>query len=85
MNNGKVNFNQYQDTMAPWKHVKENKAEAAKTIYTALKAIDSLKVLFDPSCRSHPRNCMASSVMRRRSSASNMCKRSATRSARIRD
>lgn len=40
--------NQYLDTMAPWKQVKEDKAEAAKTIYTALKAIDSLKVLFAP-------------------------------------
>jgi methionyl-tRNA synthetase len=33
---------------APWKQVKEDKAEAAKTVYTALKAIDSLKVLFSP-------------------------------------
>ncbi len=40
--------NQYLDTMAPWKQVKEDKAEAGKTIYTALKAIDSLKVLFAP-------------------------------------
>lgn len=40
--------NQYLDTMAPWKQVKENKAEAAKTIYSALKAIDSLKVMFAP-------------------------------------
>lgn len=40
--------NQYLDAMAPWKQVKENKPEAAKTIYTALKAIDSLKVLFAP-------------------------------------
>jgi methionyl-tRNA synthetase len=40
--------NQYLDTLAPWKQVKEDKAEAAKTIYTALKAIDSLKVMFAP-------------------------------------
>jgi len=40
--------NQYLDTNAPWKQVKEDKAEAGKTIYTALKAIDSLKVLFAP-------------------------------------
>jgi methionyl-tRNA synthetase len=40
--------NQYLDTRAPWKQVKEDKAEAGKTIYTALKAIDSLKVLFAP-------------------------------------
>jgi methionyl-tRNA synthetase len=38
--------NQYLDSMAPWKQIKEDKAEAGKTIYTALKAIDSLKVLF---------------------------------------
>ena len=40
--------NQYLDTMAPWKQVKEDKAEAGKTIYTALKAIDSLKLFFAP-------------------------------------
>ncbi|MFZ5910367.1 MAG: methionine--tRNA ligase [Chloroflexota bacterium] len=40
--------NQYLDAMAPWKQVKEDKAEAGQTIYTALKAIDSLKVLFAP-------------------------------------
>lgn len=40
--------NQYLDTNAPWKQVKEDKAEAARTVYTALKAIDSLKVLFSP-------------------------------------
>jgi methionyl-tRNA synthetase len=40
--------NQYLDTLAPWKQVKEDKAEAAKTVYTALKAIDSLKVMFAP-------------------------------------
>jgi methionyl-tRNA synthetase len=40
--------NQYLDVHAPWKQVKEDKAEAAKTVYTALKAIDSLKVLFSP-------------------------------------
>jgi methionyl-tRNA synthetase len=40
--------NQYLDTHAPWKQVKEDKAEASKTVYTALKAIDSLKVLFSP-------------------------------------
>jgi len=40
--------NQYLDAMSPWKQIKEDKHEAAKTIYTALKAIDSLKVLFAP-------------------------------------
>ena len=40
--------NQYLDLHAPWKQVKEDKAEAAKTVYTALKAIDSLKLLFAP-------------------------------------
>jgi methionyl-tRNA synthetase len=43
-----THVNQYLDTMAPWKQVKEDKAEAEKTIYTALKAIDSLKVMFAP-------------------------------------
>ncbi len=40
--------NQYLDQMAPWSAIKTDKAKAAKTIYTALKAIDSLKVLFAP-------------------------------------
>ena len=40
--------NQYLDQMAPWHTVKTDKESAALTIYTALKAIDSLKVLFAP-------------------------------------
>ncbi|MCB9110724.1 MAG: methionine--tRNA ligase [Anaerolineales bacterium] len=40
--------NQYLDVQAPWSAVKTDKDAAAKTIYTALKAIDSLKVMFAP-------------------------------------
>jgi len=40
--------NQYIDQTSPWSEVKKDKAEAAKSIYTALRAIDSLKVLFAP-------------------------------------
>lgn len=40
--------NQYLDQTAPWTTIKSNKNEASKTIYTALRAIDSLKVLFSP-------------------------------------
>jgi methionyl-tRNA synthetase len=40
--------NQYLDVNAPWSAIKTDKDNAAKTIYTALKAIDSLKVLFAP-------------------------------------
>jgi methionyl-tRNA synthetase len=40
--------NQYLDQMAPWQAVKTGKDAAALTIYTALKAIDSLKVIFTP-------------------------------------
>ncbi|HXF85163.1 MAG TPA: methionine--tRNA ligase [Anaerolineales bacterium] len=40
--------NQYLDQTAPWSAIKTDKTEAAKTIYTALRAIDSLKVLFAP-------------------------------------
>ncbi len=40
--------NQYLDTNAPWSAIKKDKAEAGKTVYTALKAIDSLKVMFAP-------------------------------------
>jgi methionyl-tRNA synthetase len=40
--------NQYLDQTAPWTAIKTDRDGAAKTIYTALKAIDSLKVLFAP-------------------------------------
>ena len=40
--------NQYLDQTAPWSAIKTDRDEAAKTIYTALKAIDTLKVLFAP-------------------------------------
>jgi methionyl-tRNA synthetase len=42
------NVNQYLDRMAPWQAVKTDKDSAALTIHTALKAIDSLKVIFAP-------------------------------------
>jgi methionyl-tRNA synthetase len=40
--------NKYLDTAGPWFEIKNDKAAAATTIYTALRAIDSLKVLFAP-------------------------------------
>ncbi len=40
--------NQYLDVNAPWTAIKTDKDSAALTVYTALKAIDSLKVLFSP-------------------------------------
>ncbi|KAA3648223.1 MAG: methionine--tRNA ligase [Chloroflexi bacterium] len=40
--------NKYLDTAAPWSEVKEDKEGAAKTIYTAIRCIDNLKVLFAP-------------------------------------
>jgi len=40
--------NKYLDKAAPWFEIKKDKAAAATTIYTALRAIDSLKVLFAP-------------------------------------
>ena len=40
--------NQYLDQMAPWQAIKNDKDSAALTIYTALKAINSLKVMFAP-------------------------------------
>jgi methionyl-tRNA synthetase len=40
--------NRYLDQAAPWFEIKENKEAAATTIYTALRVIDSLKVLFSP-------------------------------------
>lgn len=40
--------NRYLEQNAPWMEVKTNKDQAALTIYTALRAINSLKVLFAP-------------------------------------
>jgi methionyl-tRNA synthetase len=41
--------NQYLDVNAPWTAIKKDKEAAALTVFTALKAIDSLKVLFSPA------------------------------------
>ncbi len=40
--------NKYLDQTAPWQMVKTDKAAAGRSIYTALKAIDSLKILYAP-------------------------------------
>lgn len=40
--------NRYLDVNAPWTAIKTDRASAALTIYTALRAIDSLKLLFAP-------------------------------------
>ena len=40
--------NVYLDVNAPWTAMKTDKDGAAKTVYTALKAINSLKVIFAP-------------------------------------
>ncbi len=40
--------NRYLDITAPWQTVKTDKAAAGRAIYTAIKAIDSLKILFAP-------------------------------------
>lgn len=41
-------LNKYQEATAPWKAIKTDREAAGKSIFTALKAIDSLKVLFAP-------------------------------------
>ncbi len=40
--------NKYLDRVAPWFEIKEDKGAAATSVYTALRCIDSLKVLFAP-------------------------------------
>ena len=40
--------NKYLDKQAPWFEIKQDRDEAAKTVYTALRAIDSLKILLAP-------------------------------------
>jgi methionyl-tRNA synthetase len=41
-------INKYLDDMAPWFEIKEDRTAAATTIYTALQAIDHVKVLLAP-------------------------------------
>ncbi len=41
-------FNKYQHLTAFWSEIKTDPAEAAKSIYTSLRVIDSLKILFAP-------------------------------------
>jgi methionyl-tRNA synthetase len=40
--------NRYLDGVAPWFEIKTDKAAAGRSIYTALRAIDSLKILLAP-------------------------------------
>jgi methionyl-tRNA synthetase len=40
--------NKYQDVTSPWFEIKSDKSAAAKSIYTALRIVDSLKVLLAP-------------------------------------
>jgi len=40
--------NKYLDQTAPWFTIKQDKAAAARCIYVAMRAIDSLKILFSP-------------------------------------
>ncbi len=40
--------NKYLDQCAPWFEIKKDKSAAATTIYTALRVIDSLKILLSP-------------------------------------
>ena len=40
--------NKYLDVAAPWQLVKTDKEAAGRKIYTALRAIDNLKILFSP-------------------------------------
>ncbi len=41
-------MNKYLDTSAPWFEIKTDKAAAAKSVYTAIRAIDSLKIMLAP-------------------------------------
>jgi methionyl-tRNA synthetase len=40
--------NRYLDSSAPWFEIKTDRAAAAQSVYTGLKAIDSLKILLAP-------------------------------------
>lgn len=43
-----MEVNKYLDTQAPWFEIKTDKGEAAKSLYTAIQAIDWLKIIFAP-------------------------------------
>jgi len=40
--------NKYLDQTSPWRTIKEDKQTAARAIFVAMKAIDSLKIMFAP-------------------------------------
>ncbi|PJF34422.1 MAG: methionine--tRNA ligase, partial [Candidatus Thermofonsia Clade 1 bacterium] len=40
--------NAYLDRRAPWKRIKEDRADAATAVYTVLRVIDNLKILLAP-------------------------------------
>jgi len=40
--------NRYLDITAPWQAIKTNRTEAARAVFTALRAINSLKILLSP-------------------------------------
>jgi len=40
--------NKYLDTSAPWFEIKEDKTQAAKSVFTAMQAINGLKIIFSP-------------------------------------
>lgn len=40
--------NKYLDTTAPWTTIKTDRQSAARAVYTAMRSIDSLKILFAP-------------------------------------
>ena len=40
--------NKYLDTSAPWFEIKEDRDQAAKSVYTAMQAIDWIKLIFSP-------------------------------------
>ena len=40
--------NKYLDEQAPWFSIKSDRVAAARSVYTALRAVDSLKIIFSP-------------------------------------
>ncbi len=40
--------NKYLDDQAPWFEIKTDRVQAAKTVFTSLRVIDNLKILFSP-------------------------------------
>ena len=75
--------NKYLEVHAPWFEIKTDKNEAAKSLFTAIQAIDWLKIMFAPSSLKPAKNFIKSCLMKHLCSADPLRNQSQTRLALI--